>query len=125
MKADIAIVTGGREYTLTQDDLRWLGQMRQRYGFRIVLHGGARGADAGAAAWARSLGLCDAECPAEWKKLGKPAGHERNARMAWACENMNAVCLAFPGGTGTASMVSHAKAHEVEVRESPSRKEQA
>lgn len=117
--ADIAIVTGGRDYTLTREDEQWLDQMWQRFGFRIVLHGNARGADQGAKKWAERMGLCAAGCDALWKR-GPRAGHERNHVMAWACERLDAVCLAFPGGKGTASMRRYAQTYKIDVFQSPS-----
>jgi hypothetical protein len=134
--ANIAIVTGGRDYDLTDEDKEWLGRMWERFGFRIVLHGDCpTGVDRQAAAWARSLGLCDAACPAQWedwrRKHGRPelAGPDRNSRMATACRfPVAAVCLAFPGGRGTADMKRQAKLHNIDVLEAPSvgalRKEQ-
>lgn len=127
-KAYIAIITGGRNYHLTSEDIRWLGHMWEKYGFRIVLHGGAPGADSDAAQWARSIGLCDAACEAQWdfwEEQGKRhyAGPERNARMAAACgryaPGINAVCLAFPGRRGTQNMIKQCYAHEIPVERSP------
>lgn len=126
-RAHIAIVTGGRGYNLTDSDREWLNMMWERFGFTIVLHGDCpTGVDRQAAAWARSLGLCDAACPAPWKeweeRYGNPrgAGPERNHRMAQACRlPMYAVCLAFPGGAGTASMKKNARLFNIEVVEAP------
>lgn len=126
--AHIAIVTGGRDYDLTDADREWLGKMWERFGFRIVLHGDCKtGVDRQAAAWARSLGLCDAACPAQWKewaeKYGshKGAGPNRNHRMARACAfPMYAVCLAFPGGRGTENMKEQAHFYNIDVIEAPS-----
>lgn len=130
MEVHIAIVTGGRDYNLTEDDRDWLGDMWERFGFRIVLHGDCpTGVDRQAAAWARSLGLCDAGCPAQWEqwrfRTGHPAGAgpDRNQRMANACSPpQKAVCLAFPGGRGTRNMIRQCQFHAVQVFESPSRR---
>lgn len=126
--AHVAIVTGGRDYNLTDADREWLGQMWERFGFRIVLHGDCSGVDRQAAAWARSLGLCDAACPAQWdewrREHGKAAlaGPARNSRMAWACRApLPAVCLAFPGGRGTANMKREASKVGIEIFEAPTR----
>lgn len=48
---------------------------------------------------------------AEWSKHGKAAGPMRNERML-ELFSVHAV-LAFPGGTGTASMVSVARKHHI------------
>lgn len=129
MKVHIAIAFGGRHYQLTQQDIEWLDGMQERFGFRLLLHGGATGADAGAAAWARSKGMCDAACPAQWeefrRKYGSPngAGPARNERMASACGNLNtglvAIGLAFPGNTGTRNMHKNCDAQGIPVYASP------
>ena len=126
-RAYIAIVTGGRDYDLTDADRKWLNKMWERFGFTIVLHGDCEtGVDRQAAAWARKLGLCDAACPARWdewrRKFGRShgAGPDRNHRMARACASpMAAICLAFPGGTGTANMKEQAGLYNIDVLESP------
>lgn len=126
-RAYIAIVTGGRDYDLTDADRKWLDKMWERFGFTILLHGDCpTGVDRQAAAWARKLGLCDAACPAQWeewrKKYGRPhgAGPARNHRMAKACAlPMYAVCLAFPGGRGTANMIKQCGIYQIDVFESP------
>lgn len=125
-RAYIAIITGGRNYKLTEADYEWLNKMWERYGFTIVLHGDCVGTDRQVAVWARKLGLCDAACPAQWDewthKYGRPhgAGPDRNHRMARACASpMPAICLAFPGGTGTADMKEQAGVYNIDVLESP------
>ncbi|GAB6842405.1 putative Rossmann-fold nucleotide-binding protein [Methylorubrum rhodinum] len=79
-----------------------------------VIHGGARGADEGAAQWAESEGLRVLSFPADWKKHGKSAGPIRNARMLR--EGKPVVVLAFPGGRGTADMIRQAEAAGIPVR---------
>lgn len=125
-RAYIAIVTGGRDYSLTEADYEWLNQMWERYGFTIVLHGDCSGADRQVAAWARKLGLCEAGCLAQWeewrRRYGRPhgAGPDRNHRMAKACAfPMLAIGLAFPGGTGTADMQKQCRLYNINVLESP------
>ncbi len=126
-RAYIAIVTGGRDYDLTDVDRAWLNLMWERFGFTIVLHGDCKtGVDRQAADWARKLGLCDAACPAQWEAwkqtFGRShgAGPNRNHRMAKACAlPMYAVCLAFPGGTGTEGMKEQCRLYGIDVFESP------
>jgi hypothetical protein len=66
----------------------------------LVVHGGARGADAIAHAWARRKGVAVQEYPADWQRQGKRAGPIRNVQMVSA--HHTAVVLAFPlGGPGT------------------------
>lgn len=53
----------------------------------------------------------------EWNTLGRKAGPLRNKRML--VERRPAVCIAFPGGRGTADMVRQARDAGVEVIEVP------
>ena len=78
-----------------------------------LIHGGARGADEGAAEWGKSEGLRVLAFPADWKKHGKAAGPIRNQRMI--DEGKPDVVIAFPGGRGTANMVGLAKASGIRV----------
>ena len=84
----------------------------------VIITGGASGADEVAQDWA-IVNWCQFETypvtPEEWARLGKKAGPLRNARML--AEGKPDLVLAFPGGTGTADMVSKAKAAGVPVRE--------
>lgn len=79
-----------------------------------IIHGGARGADEGAALWGESEGVRVLTFSANWKKHGKAAGPIRNARMI--CEGRPHVAIAFPGGRGTADMVRQAEEACIPVR---------
>jgi hypothetical protein len=80
----------------------------------VIIHGGAKGADEGAARWAKDAHI-PARCyPADWKKHGKAAGPIRNQRML--DEGKPDVVVALPGGKGTADMVRRAHAAGVRVR---------
>lgn len=74
----------------------------------VVIHGSASGADTAAERWAKARQVCYLGCPAEWDKYGKGAGPIRNKEMLtkWKLDRV----IAFPGGNGTAHMVSIAKA---------------
>lgn len=86
------LITGSREWTDTEamgEELLW-------FGFGLVVHGAARGADKLADALARGFGWPTEPHPvtrAEWNRIGKRAGHLRNQRMV----DLGAdICLAFP-----------------------------
>lgn len=81
----------------------------------VVIHGGARGADALAGLWAVRKGIEVLVFKADWRGLGKSAGPIRNARMIF--EGVPAKVVAFPGGAGTADMVRQARAAGVRVFE--------
>jgi hypothetical protein len=97
------IVTGGRDYTNRESVVNTLSQLD----ITELAHGGASGADALAAEWARSTGLKVCLYPADWITHGRAAGPIRNQ---WMLDDFapDAV-VAFPGKRGTAHMISIAK----------------
>ena len=58
----------------------------------VIVHGGARGADAWAAEYARIFGIRAEPHPARWNEFGKAAGFRRNAEMVTLGADL---CLAF------------------------------
>jgi len=97
-------VAGGRAYQVTAQDEHALDAVRTLLaaagGWAVMLHGGATGADTGAATWARARGIPCVSFHVEdalWRSVG-PAALLRNADML----------VAFPGGDGTASTVKEA-----------------
>ncbi|MCG8444954.1 MAG: DUF2493 domain-containing protein [Hyphomicrobiales bacterium] len=78
-----------------------------------LIHGGARGADEGAADWGRSEGIKVISYPANWRKHGKSAGPIRNQKML--DEGKPDIVMAFPGGKGTADMMRRAEAAGIPV----------
>jgi hypothetical protein len=82
-----------------------------------LIQGGSTGADALAKAWAIKNGVPMFECPANWSYYGTSAGPVRNA---WMVDYFpTTLVVAFPGGSGTASMVKIARALRIEVKEVP------
>jgi len=102
------LVTGGRHYHFKDAVFIVLDSISVRRGIECVIHGGATGADAMAAAWATSRRVPAVACPANWKMDGKMAGLIRNSAMLR--DHAIDMVLAFPGGRGTADMVRKAKA---------------
>ena len=114
----VLLITGGRDYSdaetlySTLDEI--LAQVKDRdQGLRIV-HGGAKGADSLADQWATERGVYVTRVPADWNRQGRQAGFLRNQRMLddYPIDGV----LAFPGGTGTADMVSRAQKAQIPVR---------
>lgn len=89
------LVCGGREY---QGDVSCLAHLP----IDVLIHGGCRGADLQAAAWAKSRGIHRARVDALWDYYGKSAGFRRNEAMLLLQPEY---CVAFPGGKGTQSMI--------------------
>lgn len=119
-----ALICGGRDLDAA-DVWNWLERFghqdaAERLGRRgapritTVIHGGARGADEGAARWGESESVPVLAFPAAWKKHGKAAGPIRNARMIR--DGKPDVVIAFPGGRGTADMIRQAEAAGIPVR---------
>lgn len=109
-----ALVCGGRTFS----DRNMLDAALDRFTRHVLqitslIHGDARGADRMAGDWARMRGIPVEAFPADWAGQGRAAGPIRNARML--AEGGPDLVIAFPGGRGTANMVSQAEAAGVPV----------
>jgi hypothetical protein len=80
-----------------------------------VVQGGAGGADTMAREWAIRLSIPCVEMAADWKKHGKAAGPIRNQEML--DRHAPQFVVAFPGGRGTADMVSRSRKAGIDVAE--------
>ena len=112
---------GGRD--LAWPHQRIAAELLARSGSRLVhlvLHGGARGADAAIGRAANQLGWSSAVMPAQWERHGRAAGPIRNRELleqavarAVAHTSPGSIAsvlvVAFPGGAGTASLVREAR----------------
>ena len=112
---------GGRDLAWPQQ--RVAAELLARSSSRLVhllLHGGARGADAAIGRAAQQLGWSALVMPAQWQRHGRAAGPIRNRALleqaiARAVAHSSPGCLtsvlvvAFPGGAGTASLVREAR----------------
>lgn len=107
------IIAGGRDYSLSADDLCWLDMLPN---ITEVVSGGARGADRGGEQWARGHQLSVRVFNARWEELGKGAGPARNQEMA---DYADALAI-FPGGRGTANMRARAEKAGLVIYERPS-----
>lgn len=79
----------------------------------LVIHGDAPGADSLAGWWAEVRGAQNVRCPANWRLHGRKAGPMRNTAMLALNPDL---VVAFPGGTGTADMVSKATARGIKLK---------
>jgi predicted Rossmann-fold nucleotide-binding protein len=112
---------GGRD--LAWPHQRVAAELLARSGGRLVhvlLHGGARGADAAIARAAHQLGWSALVMPAEWRRHGRAAGPIRNREILELAVaraeahtspgvSTSVLVVAFPGGSGTASLVREAR----------------
>ena len=112
---------GGRDLAWPQQ--RIAAELLARSGGRLVhllLHGGARGADAAIGRAAQQLGWSALVMPAQWQLHGRAAGPIRNRELleqaiaraeAHSSPGYQASVLvvAFPGGAGTASLMREAR----------------
>ena len=109
----IVLVCGGRFYDDRERLFDILNVAHAANPIKLLVHGGASGADDLAGQWARHVGVPWKAYPAYWKLEGKSAGPKRNQRML--DEAKPHMVIAFPGGDGTADMVKRADKAEVPV----------
>ena len=109
------LVTGGRSYQDHECVSRVLDAIHEQTRITAIVTGGAQGADWLAGFWARSKGIEVFECPANWVRNGRAAGPIRNQAMLDANPDL-ALCVAFPGGVGTANMILLSEKRGLAVR---------
>lgn len=107
------IVCGGRDFC--DRAKMWEAMNHLCFPGMTIVHGAAKGADGFAAAWAVSNRYLTWPFPADWDTYGKAAGPIRNQKMLDTAKPI--AVIAFPGGKGTAHMVSIARQAGVPVVE--------
>ena len=107
------LVTGGRTF----DDIELLettlDAVHATNLISVLIHGAASGADTMAGEWAIRQGVEVVACPANWKQYGRRAGPIRNREMLELSPDL---LVAFPGGRGTADMISAAEQKGIPIR---------
>lgn len=106
------IVCGGRHYS----DASAVRAVLEEYADQdpTIVHGSCpTGADYLADQIALELGHKVERWPADWPRLGRKAGPMRNEQMA---RRGAGLCIAFPGGKGTADMVRRAEARDIPIQ---------
>jgi hypothetical protein len=111
--AERVLVCGGRDFNDASLVERTLNDMEPPV--RVVIQGGARGADYLGRTWAALRRLSVETYPAMWGRDGKAAGPIRNQAML--VNGRPDLVVAFPGGRGTADMVRRAKAAGIPILE--------
>ena len=107
------LVTGGRDFDDRVLAFRELDAIHSVTPVITMIHGAASGADTLADEWAKTQGVAIVSCPADWKRHGRAAGPIRNREMLE--QQKPDLVVAFPGGKGTANMISLAKRAGVQV----------
>lgn len=109
------LVTGGRRYTDYWEVYARLDEQLRKDAEMVLVQGGAAGADSYARAWAKDRFGVEVETfAANWQKDKHAAGPLRNQRMVDAGADL---CIAFPGGNGTADCVRRARKAGIPVIE--------
>lgn len=120
------LVCGGRDFTTThmrsfalgKHELSYfnlrMAQMWEKREPTLLVHGNAYGVDRAAGQFSLTQQCNTFAVPAKWNAKGKGAGHQRNWEMLNLLYPIDLV-IAFPGGTGTANMISQAKRADVET----------
>lgn len=102
------LVTGGRDY---HNDSRVFGALNRQHAetpITLLIQGWCRtGADWRARRWCWEHKVACLSDPADWHKHDKAAGPIRNSKILkdWQPD----LVIAFPGGSGTADMVTKAE----------------
>lgn len=110
------LICGGRDYHDQATVSMRLDEIHAQEGpITLLIQGGAIGADKCAFEWSKTREVPCVNVPAKWNKHKKAAGPIRNQYMLDEFEPDKV--LAFPGGSGTANMVSKAKKHGIPVEE--------
>lgn len=109
------IICGGRNFRDRALFVDTMDQIDKERGIGVVIHGCAWGADHEAEVWGVVRKKQMMRFPADWEKYGPSAGPRRNKQML--NEGKPHLIVAFPGGKGTADMVSQARRACLEVIE--------
>lgn len=108
------LVCGGRDFIDRAKLFSALDELHSVEKITTLVHGGARGADSLANAWAEPKGIPIRVYNPDWS-IGKMTGALRNQEMLDS--EAPDLVVAFEGGNGTADMVYRAKAQGYKVLE--------
>jgi len=100
------LVCGGRYFADTAFVRKKLDEFDKAHEVKIIITGGATGADHLARVWGELVGVHTAVVPAMWDAHGPAAGPMRNRAMLLLQPDY---VIAFPGGKGTEGMVELAR----------------
>ena len=111
------IIAGMRDFTDYEYFRAYMKLLSPFLEITEVVSGHAKGVDSMAEYWAQSNKIPLKIFPAEWDRLGKRAGHERNHKMAQYAGGL----IAFWNGysRGTKDMIKHATMAELDKAGAP------
>jgi hypothetical protein len=109
------LICGGREFCNREYFFWYMDRINDLRKITEVIHGGARGADFLAGEWAEFRGIPCRVFKADWVKYKNGAGPIRNQQML--DEGKPDVVIAFPGGNGTADMMTRSRKAGLYVHE--------
>src|SRR5262249_39336782 len=107
------LVCGGRNYRNSELVNMVLSTIDAERTITLVIHGNAPGADTLGKLWGQNNGKPVHAYPADCHRHGRRAGVLRNAKMLR--ESEPDLGIAFPGGPGTADMITRLKVAKVPV----------
>jgi len=107
------LVCGGRAFADRHYLFSVLDGIHRAERIKLIIHGAAPGADSLAEAWAKSREIPYVGVPAQWKRIGRSAGPQRNDYML--AQGSPDMVIAFPGDKGTADMTRRAAAAGVKI----------
>lgn len=102
----VVLVTGGRDYQRHRTVFGVLDNHHKIMPIRLLVQGGATGADEFARDWAKSREVRWATELPDWKRYGRGAGTVRNQVML--DKHHPHLVVAFPGNRGTLDMMRRA-----------------
>jgi hypothetical protein len=118
--AKIIVVTGapgtwGGATRASRSATVWqsLDAIKEKLGEFVIFHGGAKGPDLWAGAWATQNKTIQVVFQPDWQRDGKAAGYRRNDRML-SKEKITGI-VAFPGNAGTAHLIGLARAAGIPI----------
>ena len=102
------VVTGGRDFGSLPGEAEFVSTVLDALDPQptLLVHGGAKGADTLAGAWAEAHGIEVQVFEADWKSYGASAGALRNTVMLKQIRPD--LVVAFPGGAGTGDCIRQA-----------------
>jgi len=105
------LVCGGRHYKNQHTVDAVLNSLHEKTPISVIIQGGAKGADALAKRWAIEHDIIFDTYYADWNRYGPAAGPFRNREMLETSQPD--MVVAFPGGTGTAHMITITKKYNI------------